>query len=137
MRKTQVFALLNHANEDLNKIESEYNNALKNKTIPDSLKIDIKNFLENLRSSLDYMAHDIYEQKIEPYRKVNNKQDIGNIYFPYGENVNAFKSRIGACLPELNNIDKNLYSLIESIQSHLTNDNWLCDFCNITNEKKT
>ncbi len=138
MRKEQVSALLSHIKDDLYKIESKYKDALKDKTIPDSLRIDIKNLLENLRTILDYLAHDIYEQKIQPSRRANGKQDIDNkkIYFPYGKTLNDFRSSVGSRLPELDSIDRGIYSLIESIQPYLAGDNWLCDFCDITNEKK-
>ena len=136
MRKENVNSLLNHAKTDLDKIESEYNNALKNKNIPDSLKIDIKNFLENLRSVLDYLAHDIYEQKVHPVRIANGDPPIQKIYFPYGKTSNNFNFRLGTCFPNLSNIDNDLFLLIEGIQPFKAGDSWLLDFCNVTNEKK-
>ncbi|MCX6709327.1 MAG: hypothetical protein NTW67_06825 [Candidatus Woesearchaeota archaeon] len=136
MRKEQVESLLSHAKTDLARIESEYNNALRQKNISDSLKIDIKNLLENLRSILDYVAHDIYEQKIKPDRIANSRPDIQKIYFPYGKIQKDFNSGLGSFLPNLINIDNDLFLIIESIQPFKVGDNWLCDFCDITNEKK-
>lgn len=137
MRKDQVCALLEHAKKDLDKIEFEYNKALKDKNTPYSLRIDIKNFMENLRSVLDYLAHDIYDIKIKPVREAAGKPPIKKVFFPYGKKTkNDFESRIGACLPELDKINPALYSILESIQFHSSNDSWLCDFCDITNEKK-
>ena len=68
MRKDQVDALTDHAKVDLAKIEKQYSNSLQKQTIAPTLQIDIKNFMENLRSALDYLAHDIYEQKIAAHR---------------------------------------------------------------------
>ena len=136
MRKDEVKALLEHAEKDLNKIETKYNDALRSKDISNELKIDIKNFLENLRSVLDYMANDIYECKIHPHRTTSGQPDIKNVYFPYGKTLGDFNSGIGRGLPELGDIDNDLYLLVESIQPHITNDSWLYDFCDITNQKK-
>jgi hypothetical protein len=131
MRKKDVISLLNKSREDLKKIKIDYKKALLSKNVPDFLKISIKNFLENLRSALDYIARDIYEIKIKPKSKV----EIKRVYFPYGKNSNDFKSRIGSCLPNLKKIDNRIYTLIESIQSY-KKDDWLYKFCNITNIKK-
>ena len=96
MRKEHVDALLEHGKNDLVKIEEQYNNALDATSIPSNLQIDIKNYMENLRSALDYIAHDIYEQQIASHRASAGKREITNIYFPYGKTENGFKSGIGA-----------------------------------------
>lgn len=136
MRKDQVDALIEHAKTDLDKIEEQYNKALEETTIPSSLQIDIKNYMENLRSALDYIAHDIYEQQIAPHRASTGKPEISKIYFPYGKTENDFKSGVGSSLPELKNVSPNLYSTLEAIQPYKIGDNWLFDFCSTLNEKK-
>ncbi len=136
MRKDPVIALIEHAKNALDRIREQYGKALNAKAIPTSLVIDIKNYMENLRSALDYIAHDIYEAKIHPYRISTGKQEVKRIYFPYGRNENDFKSSLGSSLPELKTISPDLYDIIEEIQSHKTGDNWLCDFCSILNEEK-
>ena len=136
MRKDQVDALIEHAKTDLEKIEEQYNKALEETTIPSSLQIDIKNYMENLRSALDYIAHDIYEQQIAPHRASTGKPEISKIHFPYGKTENDFKSGVGSNLPELKNVSQDLYSTLETIQPYKTEDNWLFDFCRTLNEKK-
>lgn len=51
-----VDAVLQHASTSLKTIESQYNEALKTKQVPAALQIEIKNFLQNLRSALDYVS---------------------------------------------------------------------------------
>ena len=136
MRKDQVDALIEHAKTDLEKIEKQYNKALEETTIPSSLQIDIKNYMENLRSALDYIARDIYEQQIAPHRASTGKPEISKIYFPYGKTENDFKSGVGLSLPELKNVSQDLYNTLETIQPYKIGDNWLFDFCRTLNEKK-
>ena len=136
MRKDQVDALVEHAKTDLEEIEGQYHRALEQTTILPSLQIDIKNYMENLRSALDYIAHDIYERKIAPNRASAGKSEIPKIYFPYGKTEDDFKSGIGSSLPELKNISEDLYNALEAIQPYKIGDNWLHDFCCILNEKK-
>lgn len=136
MRKDQVIELLNHARRDLIQIERQYGEALEEKKVPTSLQIDIKNFMENLRSVLDYIAHDVYETIIIPARDKAGKKAIEKIYFPYGKTENDFKSRVGSSLPNLHSLAPSVYLVIEAPQPHKSGDNWLCDFCKILNEKK-
>lgn len=141
MRKNDVQALLDHAandlsDSDLKNIEAKYAEALTSKAIPSDLQIDVKNFMENLRSALDYMAHDIYEAVIKPVRATSGQKDPKDIYFPYGKDENGFKSGIGAALPDLKNINATVFDLLEAVQPHKCGDDWLYQFCRIVNEKK-
>lgn len=136
MRKNDVNELLKHARRDLKTISKQYEAALEKETIPSSLQIDVKNFMENLRSALDYMAHDIYEVVISPHRKASGKKSVEKIYFPYGRTLNDFKSGVGSSLPELKNLHSKLYSVIESVQPFVCGSPWLYDFCTILNQKK-
>ena len=140
MRKDDVAALLDHAANDLNgsslgSIEQQYKEALSEKKIPTFLSIDIKNFMENLRSALDYMAHDIYEVAIKPERDKIGTKAIKS-YFPYGKTENDFKSRLGSELPNLQSLNPKFFALVESVQPHNSNDPWPYEFCSILNDKK-
>lgn len=136
MRKDQVDALLNHARKNLVQIERQYRKALHEKKIPISLQIDVKILMETLKSALDYMAHDIYETIIMPVRNKAGKEAIKKQNFPYGKNENDFKSMVGSNLPNLHSLAPTVYSIIEALQPHKSGDDWLCDFCEILNEKK-
>lgn len=136
MREDQVQALIAHAANDLGDIVKQYDKALEEKTIPSSLQIEIKNYMENLRSALDYIAHDVYEKHIVSHRASTSKPEIKKIYFPYGKTENDFKSAVGSSLPELKTLSPSAYSIIEAIQPYKLGDNWLYDFCSILNQKK-
>jgi hypothetical protein len=141
MRKNNVIALLEHAANDLSgsnleNIEQQYKQSLDDKTIPTSLQIDVKNFMENLRSAMDYMANDIYENVIMPARTKAGEKEIKDIYFPYGKTENDFKSGLGSNLPKIQSLSPAIYTAIESIQPHKCGDDWLYQFCRILNEKK-
>lgn len=61
-RKESIQALLKKAEAQLRDVETEYNRSLHAKAIEAELRIDIKNLCENMRSALDYLAHDIRER---------------------------------------------------------------------------
>ncbi len=92
--------------------------------------------MENLRSALDYMAHDIYEISCKPMRQAKGKSEPHNIYFPYGRSNADFKSGIGSSLPGLEICSPKTYNLLLSIQPFECGDNWLYDLCSILNESK-
>jgi hypothetical protein len=128
--------LIEHASKDFIKIKQEYQDSLKKKSIPQSLQIDVKNLMENLRSSLDYLARDIYEKHLHNYRKSKGKREIIDIYFPYGKNEKDFKSSLGRSLPELDTVCPKIYTIIENIQPHKCGNDWLYNLCNILNQNK-
>ncbi|HBU07300.1 MAG TPA: hypothetical protein DEB09_04420 [Candidatus Magasanikbacteria bacterium] len=136
MRKDQINALIQHAKNDFKNIEVQYLKSLEEQTISTSLQIDVKNMMENLKSALDYLAHDIYEIVIMPARKATGDKEIENIYFPYGKTENDFKSGVGKSLPKLDSLQPTLYNTIENIQPHKSGNDWLYSFCQILNEKK-
>ena len=100
-RKNDTTVILTAAVEQLKKILAGYDAALRNKSL--DLRVPVKNVMENFRSALDYMAHDIYEACCQPVRKADGQPDPKNIYFPYGRNETDFKSGVGSspCLASL------------------------------------
>ena len=60
-KKSDINALLDSIQEEFLEIKTAYDKALQSKELPSGLKIKIKNFLENAKSLLDYLAHDICE----------------------------------------------------------------------------
>lgn len=136
MRQQFVKDLLEHAKKDLEKIKAEYETSLQSKTISASLQIDVKNLMENLRSALDYVAHDIYESVVKPDRITSGEKEIKDIYFPYGKDENDFRSSMGRCLPKLDFLSPSIFGILERIQPHKCGNGWLYKFCYILNEKK-
>lgn len=91
-------------------------------------KVKLKSILENLRSSLEYMAQDINSA-------LSKKRE--RVYFPYGDTIENFKKRINQNLPAIQSEYPALYDFIEHLQPHKNNgDKWLVDMCRITNDAK-
>ncbi|MBW8041199.1 MAG: hypothetical protein FVQ85_14515 [Planctomycetes bacterium] len=133
-RKNDVAAILKAASEQHKEIKAKYDDALRNKSM--DLKIPVKNLMENLRSSLDYMAHDIYEACCKPSRSASAQPDPKNIYFPYAKTEQDFRSHVGAVLPGLQSQSVAVYDLLLSIQPFKCNNTWLYDLCSVLNENK-
>lgn len=91
-------------------------------------KVKLKSILENLRSSLEYMAQDINSALSKKGERV---------YFPYGDTIENFKKRINQNLPAIQSEYPALYDFIEHLQPHKNNgDKWLVDMCRMTNDAK-
>jgi len=133
-RKDDTIVILDAAIEQHKQILASYQTALRDKSL--DLRVPVKNVMENLRSALDYMAHDIYEACCQPKRAANGQPDPMNIYFPYGRTEHDFKSGAGSSLPSLNTASPAVYQLLVSIQPFACGDNWLYELCSILNEEK-
>lgn len=133
-RKNDTNVILDAAFRQHKEITAGYEAALRNKSM--DLRVLVKNAMENLRSGLDYMAHDIYEACCQPKRLASGLSDPKNIYFPYGRTENDFKSGVGSSLPGLDKASPPVYDLLLSIQPFTCGDNWLYELCFILNEKK-
>lgn len=132
MKDTGV--IIGAAKEQYKSIRKDYDRALKEHSL--DLRIPVKNLMENLRSALDYMAHDIYDTCCKSARIAAGKPGPRNIYFPYGRTDPDFRSGMGSHLPDLKNQNPPVYDLVESIQPFRCNDPWLYDLCSILNENK-
>lgn len=134
MRNDDVKNLLKHEKDRLINIKNDYDQSLKDKDIHATLRIDIKNYMENMKSALDYMAKDMHETIIAKKRKKKNQSQKKN--FPYGEDKQQFEKMTKNHLPDLKIIRPDIYSLIEDMQPHKCNNKWLYDFCKILNDNK-
>ena len=111
-RQKDIEAVLEVADELLEKIQVEYDRSLNDKAISPKLAVYIKNYLENLRSVLDYLASEICE-KVLPITKARKA------YFPVScENGKAFAAHIDKNLTELDTLNPRLYAVLEGLQSY-------------------
>ncbi len=130
-RKTDIEALLKRAQTTLQKISSEYDNSLHSKTVSSDLRIDIKDYFSNLRSILDYIAHDIVD-KYCPNANPKNK-----LYFPIRADLNAFTAEMTKSYPDLVTNNKTVYDILENLQPFKKIENkWLTFFNKLNNENK-
>jgi len=128
----EIQDLIVRASGDMEKIKHEYDNSLQQEEISSDLRISIKNCLENIRSSLDYLANQIFEENCT--KKGNSK-----IYFPiYFENKTSFEKFMKKTFPDLKKVSSKLYTELESHQYY--NDKsikeWMKDLVVLVNENK-
>lgn len=133
-RKSDIDVILAAATQQYESIRREYDKALQDQSL--DLRVPVKNLMENLRSALDYMAHDIYEACCQAPRAASGQPDPRNVYFPYGRTEADFRSGVGSSLPGLSTHAPVVYNLLLSIQPFRCGDKWLYDLCSILNEKK-
>lgn len=130
-RKADIEALLKRADKTLQKINIEYDNSLHSQTISADLRIDIKDYFSNLRSILDYIAHDI----VDKYCPNSNPKN--NLYFPIRADINAFAAEMTKSYPDLITNNKRVYNILENIQPFKHDENkWLTHFNKLNNENK-
>jgi hypothetical protein len=128
MRTKSVNALIQRAESQLTTVRSAYQKSLHEKHVEDSLKIDTKNLCENLRSALDYVAHDIREKHCSTA--------TGKFYFLILPNASAYAGQMAQWYPGLQTTAPNLYALLESIQPYKSGYAWLGLFNRLNNENK-
>ena len=133
-RYEDVLALIEESTKQYEEVKESYDKALRDKSL--DIRIKVKNLMENLRSILDYIAHDIYESVCRPQRRKSGKPDPRNVYFPYGRNEKDFNASIMSSLPDLEVLSVPIFTLIKNVQPFISNNPWICDFCSINNENK-
>jgi hypothetical protein len=128
--------LIDYGKVSIEKIEISYVESLNDKQIRPYLLIKIKNFMENLRSALDYTANGLYAK----YGKEPRKRK--EISFPYAlQTVNAIdfrrKQLIKEKIPGLTGNRPDIAKKIESYQHFSNSDNvWLPKFMSLNNSNK-
>lgn len=130
-RADNIKVILQKAEKQMEQIEKEYNTSLHNKEIKPELKVDIKNFFENLRSVLDYLAHEIRESV--------HVKNLGSkiFYFPILPNFTDFESRMKQWFPQLEQNNKDLYDYLLSLQPFSgTDQKWIQNFNTVNNGNK-
>lgn len=124
--------LIEHSQNKLIYIKRIYEESLNKKEVDRFLLIEIKNFMENLRSALDYSAHGLFD-KFDI--KVN-----GNIYFPYAKleaNSLIFEKYINKKISRIKLNKPDIYAKLESYQHFSSPHNtWLPKFMDLNNKNK-
>lgn len=109
-RKPEIEALLNRASKTLLKINEEYEKSINMQTILAELRIDIKDYFGNLRSALDFLAHDIVE------KYCLNANPKNNLYFPICADQTSFDNVMKKLYPDLQTNCKAVYDVLEALQ---------------------
>ena len=129
-RSENIQALLEKAGVQLGKIKVEYSKSLHAKAINATFRIDIKNLCENMRSVLDYIAHDIHE------RDCQKESSGGRFYFPILPDKKSFDRRLDQWFPGLRQVAPNVVSVLEAVQPFQSGQEWLGLFNQLNNENK-
>ena len=130
MRKANTESLIKKAEEQLAAIRATYEQSLQKHQVDARLKVEIKNLCENLRSALDYLAHDIREK----YCSTSNPKD--RFYFPILPNAASFKSTAGSWFPGLDTSFPQIWGCLESVQPYQVGFSWIGSFNKLNNENK-
>jgi len=128
-RKEDIDHLIKKCALTLPQLEVSYANALNEKRIPVELRSQVKAFLGDLRSVLDYLAHEIVEsQGLKPSSRY---------YFPILPDSKTFAVRMKEWFPGLNSTNATLYDYLHSMQPFTRTENvWIEWFNKINNENK-
>ena len=127
-RAVSISALLKKSNQDFVDLQASYESSLHEKHVRENLKVSIKNIFENLRSCLDYLAHDIFEKHCSFAKKPDR------LYFPIRATSTDFLSSVSKDYPQLQVTAKAVFDTIESIQPY--HDPWLGQFNKLNNQNK-
>jgi len=103
---SDINAVIIKAEKSLKDIEAQYNNCLEQKIIPDSLLVEVKDYLGNLRSALDYL-----------WNKIPNNNGG---YFPIANSVADFQNKVKL-------IDAPYQKALEKWQDY-NSDSWIMSF---------
>lgn len=127
-RSKSIEALVRKSRDTLSDLKRAYEASLHAKAISEGLKVDIKNIFENLRSCLDYLAHEILEGCCPQSRPPDR------LYFPIRKSRQEFDQVIKKDFPNIEKTRKAVYDFLESLQPY--NDPWIGEFNQLNNENK-
>ena len=126
-REKSIKALISKSWRDFQTLKQDYKRSLDQEVILEEMKIDIKNIFENLRSCLDYMAHDIFEF-------CENGKKLGKLYFPIRWSRKDFDQVVKKDFPSLHDKNPDIYKILERVQPY--NNDWLSKFNKLNNNNK-
>lgn len=127
-RASSIEALLRKARNEFVDLKRAYDSSLHEKHVREDMKVDIKNIFENLRSCLDYLAHDIFET-LCPSAKPSDR-----LYFPIRPTAVEFNQAANKDYPNIQSTNKVVYDILEAIQPY--RDPWLGQFNRLNNDNK-
>jgi hypothetical protein len=120
-------AVLEATAEDLATLEGSYRQALREKTLPQSLLVRVKNILENQRSALDFVAHDLTSR----FGTVLGKAQV---YYPLAPTSAKFNGSIDRFMPDVRTARPDLAQTIQQFQPF--NCEWLRALRDLVNPNK-
>jgi hypothetical protein len=129
-RKHDIEILLMSCEKEIQEIQGAYDASLHDQAISPDLRVKIKNFFENLRSVLDYIACDICDSLC------GGGDPRVRVYFPIFATRENFESNVRQRFPDIQSIAQDLWDYLEGIQPYHDAYKWLGVFGEITNLNK-
>lgn len=111
-------------------LEREYDAARANPSVKDVLRPKVKSALEQLRSVLEYSAHELRD------KHCGGLTPDTIVYFPYARTKSRFYKGREKNLPGLTGNCPGAAAIIESIQPFASGDDWLIRLCEQVNLNK-
>ena len=127
-RASSIEALLRKSQPVFADLKRAYDASLHDKRVREDLKVDIKNIFENLRSCLDYLAHDIFETHCP-----SAKSPV-MLYFSNRATAAEFTQALSRAYPSLQATSAVVCGILESFQPY--RDPWLGQFNRLNNDNK-
>ena len=125
--------LVEHSAAKIETLRTLHKECLLNKSVTAEFLVEVKNFMENLRSVLDYCARGLFAK----YGQSNKAHP--KVYFPYAIPPNdklRFRNEIvERSIPGLLETRPDIVDTLETYQ-YFGNSNWLYLFMRISNENK-
>jgi len=127
-RSASIEALIRRSQDSFADLKKQYEASLHEKAVREDLKVDIKNIFENLRSCLDYLAHELFDAFCKGAKKPDR------LYFPIRSTAGEFAQAMSRDYPNLEANCKPAFDAIEAVQPY--RDPWLGQFNRLNNENK-
>ena len=132
-RLVQANALVQEARRRSAQLKVEYEKSLHEREVRVELQVAIKGVLDELRSALDYVAYELYEQ-------LGNQSRKAKVYFPIAAldaKQDDFRSLVGRNIPGLPDNRPDAVTLLQSFQAFSSAENqWLPRLATLAIENK-
>jgi hypothetical protein len=128
--------LLNDAAEQLEIIQKFYDDSIHHKEISPVLRLKIKHFLEDIKSSLDYTAYTIFTIYSIEHIKMKLEDHQRQVCFPVKHTDKKFDDFIKNVFPELNNKNPEIVDFFKSVQPCYGETVWYNDLNELVNKNK-
>lgn len=126
--------LIDYSRAGFNLLKLEYGYCTDIKTVTPGLPVMIKNFLQNVRSALDFSSHALYK------KFGDQSKSAKTIHFPYawlGATEKEFEKKVDINLPGIKNSRPDIYQILNSYQYYNSDDNiWLPEFMELINDNR-
>lgn len=128
--------LLTDANEQLEIIKRFYQESIDQQDISPVLRLKIKHFLEDIRSSFDYTAFSIFNTYCKNNIKMKLEDHIKQVYFPVKFTEKKFNTFVSSIFPGLENSNPKIIEIFLSLQPFKGNAVWFKNLNELVNKNK-